>query len=853
MSYTEFANQTASQKVVLAIVNAKKRLVGWEVHSGSVYKLENQDYAAIESIEDSGTSYAEVADVSSITASKYYYDRDNNTLYLQATDSSNPNSRFLVVTIKNYFANSPQKLAHDLSTGYDVYWHPFIDNLSKYGVELDNSDQVGVALEGTGKLSMINDRDFWDNRYDRLTWENQECKVYSWSPTLDPSDAKLIFQGVVNTKSYNDKKIVLTLKDRLINLRQDFVLENMEDVAGVKIPSDLNEAKQRRIYGKVLGLIPTNIDQAVPDVGYPLTGTASFTAGSATVTGSGTAFYAEVSPDDVILSQGERYTVEAIVSDTELTLSDNYAANTASGQTIYLEPALSKTYINREWLVAGHALNQPSTTVVKGISQNTFTVADDTDFFVGDDIYIGTEPTGEFHTIDRVSSNLIKITQNLATVPTAGVTVKRLAVQDVRINQYKLRYVRDYTFDATNAKITLNTNAEFNVSPIGTINGTLTFNGTRTVTGSGTAFEKAVEPGQFIRLKTEANWYQVSSVESDTSLTLQTAAGYSGSGTGQLKQLRAISLDEDVLSCDVYGTTDDDTSSGVLLRTGAEIIKDILELHGMSSFLNAASFARATDEAPQLLGFAIPDTYSDTTTLKLREYIQRINQSILSSVVQNEDFEIECNILRPSRPTTLSQFREYDIISFNIDTFVDKIVKETVIRYGRKEYGFEGKANDVWSFTSKLSDSGQYLTQSQSTNTIDTLLVNEADAQIFANRWTFLQEIGTGIVKLTTKLQGAQLQVSDKIEIFHQKFYERLGGGKQKVAAISSLTQSGAEVDMELEDLGNAYTRVCLIAPTGHPDYNDATQEEKWQAGFITDNYGMINNDENTFNQNLIW
>jgi hypothetical protein len=67
-----------------------------------------------------------------------------------------------------------------------------------------------------------------------------------------------------------------------------------------------------------------------------LTGTVSKSAGSATLTGAGTAFQTELKPGCVISVPGtavEYFVVSAIASDTALTLSQS-AVYTASGQTV---------------------------------------------------------------------------------------------------------------------------------------------------------------------------------------------------------------------------------------------------------------------------------------------------------------------------------------------------------------------------------------------------------------------------------------------------------------------------------------------------------------------------------------
>lgn len=68
-------------------------------------------------------------------------------------------------------------------------------------------------------------------------------------------------------------------------------------------------------------------------------GTASFTNGSATVTGSGTAFIANASiGEGLIAPDGRTYEITNIVSDTSLTISPAYLGSTASGQGYAIAP-----------------------------------------------------------------------------------------------------------------------------------------------------------------------------------------------------------------------------------------------------------------------------------------------------------------------------------------------------------------------------------------------------------------------------------------------------------------------------------------------------------------------------------
>ena len=70
-TYAAFKEEESSSKITLAIMEASKRLKGWELDSGSVFSLNSFNVAIIESIEDSGVGLTAVTSKAAITAGTY--------------------------------------------------------------------------------------------------------------------------------------------------------------------------------------------------------------------------------------------------------------------------------------------------------------------------------------------------------------------------------------------------------------------------------------------------------------------------------------------------------------------------------------------------------------------------------------------------------------------------------------------------------------------------------------------------------------------------------------------------------------------------------------------------------------
>lgn len=852
-THAGYRDANVSEKGALVVLEAAKRLMGWVVHSGSVYKITAFDHPVLTSVEEDGTAVAAGASAS-LSAGQYYHDRDAKILYLRTTGSVTPNSVFIGLVFKLFFSNlGGVHLPNDLASGFDVHWLPLLADESDFGLEMDTQNQIGYAIEGAGSLRFIYDAAFWASRYDKLYWENQRAYVYSWNRNLPASSATKIYQGRIQSKGFSLTHVTFQLKDLLNELRQSPAATDLNDVAGARIPDSLKKAKKRLVYGYMIGYRPTNIDQELD--GYPLTGTVSINQATKTLTGVGTTFLKELSPDDeiVIGSDTVSYTIDAVTSDTAATITANYVAVNASGATWKIRPDHAKRYINRDWIVAGHALREPVTTVAESKSLTLIRVASVVDLRPDDEVTIGTESVE----ILRISGNWLALKLSLVSLPAVGASVTRSAVTNVYLNQRKLAKTTDYTYSAANGTLTLDELAEFNVAPIRILTGTLTFTNTsRTVTGSGTLLKNELARGHWIRGAGQSSWFEVLDVVSDTEVTLRAASTYTAAGVaGEHRAPEVYAEDQVVLSCDALGATDDGTTSGVLLYKAAQITKDILKKVGLTSSIDSASFTTAESLSEARLGLAIPVAFDGTTMPTARDVINKINQSVLGALIQDNSFNLQYVVLAPRRGSgTVTKLKEGDIQALSVKSDSSRIVKTAAVKYGAKEYDRVAAAPSDLTVTA-VSKPAQYLAKTTKEQPpVETVLVDSVNAQQLANRWAFLLEVAASRVSVRTKLKGLLVKVTDPVDIEHEKLYQRVGSTlKRKVAQAAVAKRSSRSAVLELEDLANAFSRCATITPNTAAAHASASDDEKVLNGYITDTYGMIANDSDTHGANLIW
>lgn len=844
-TFAEFKDREASEKVILAAFEARERVMGWSLLSGAVYQRTNVSSDRITLVEEDGSAYTEGSSTA-LSAGEWYHDRSANILYVRTTDDSNPNSKYIVKTENLYFSSIGVTAPYDHGTwsGYNVFWRDGLINTSGFKVEVDNENQLGEAIEGRGTITFGNEQDYWKSVFDKKSFFNSAITIYSWSPEIDFDEAQILFIGQIQDKDYSERQVRFTLRDRLNELRASVQLDRISDVAGVKAsPKTLNQF-QRRVYGEVKGHVPTSIDEVSSDTGYALSGTVSISSGTTTITGVGTSFLNDLSPDDELIINGgdSRVSIESIESDTSATLSEE-PDTTVGGASFAVDPSLPKFYTNREFVIAGHALREPTTTITVVKNTAEITVDDSTDFEADAEILVGSERSR----VRRVVGNKIRLDINLATLPTVGTTVKRLTVTNVRLGTRQLELTRDYTYDASTGRMSLEEDAEFNVAPTRVLAaGTVSFSsGSRTVTGSGTEFTSVLNPNSWIRARNQSTWYRVLQVNSDTELELRVASGETESNDVGLFKTPDVFSDEVPLSVDTLGLV----SSGVWLNTVPEIVEHLLEEAGLSSDIDTASFDTAKDLVYQRVGYVIPQRASDTRSITYKSAIADLNKSVFGTLIQNDAFLFEYRVIRPNRSaTSATRYFDADVLNWAVKSQLDKIAKTINVTYVPREFDWRSRG-DSTGLTTYENETAKFVSKATRTVDYETFLVNENDAVTLAQRLGFLFSVAYTTISATTKLQAASLKVSSIVNFEHEKLFDP----QRKVGAIKSISKDGFGVRLEIEDLASAFAACGTITEADANAWDDESARGRLFRGYVTDDFGMQDNDPDTFGVSRIW
>jgi len=637
-------------------------------------------------------------------------------------------------------------------------------------------------------------------------------------------------------------------------LRQPVALSLFTDADGI-VSKDAKNHFKRILYGQTNGVLLQSLDQVLG--GFVVDGTVSGSIGSQTITGIGTTFLKDCTPDDniEIVTQFETldFKINKVISDTEIEISEELETQIVN-QTLTLKPKTPYRFKNRKFFIADHKLRDPVATVVESVQLNRLRVDQIDDFFVNDIVSIN----GESVRIKRISGDTIILFQNLDNLPNIGDQLTKSPMRDLYFNGTSFLIDRDYSIsNLAQATLTLDEKAEFNITNPKKVNGTnVTFqNGSRIVIGIGTNFVEDFSARDWIRSDdiNHTDWYEILEIENETTLILRTQ--YDGANiiaTNTLKKNIAYIIDDSQVVCDCIGK---ETSSGKWIKTASDAVLDLLEMAGFEN-IDLDRFDESRQIADYVISMKLPLNYDDTEAPIIREVISLINKSVFGSLVSRSDFKISFDVLTPDRPQDLDELGDDDLIgqsSFSVQT-TSEIYRKIQANYAHFDADrFTGEAGAVVTeYTNSFVDN---LIGSKNEKVVDLYLYNPSEATTIAERYALIYSLTQSVVKVTSKLNLALKNINDKIWLSLDRLYSRLGSSadRKKIGIISKIQRDGETTTVEFSDLANQFNRVATVTPDDASDFAIAQENEKIKNGYIVDDITeLAGNDEADWGTNLI-
>jgi hypothetical protein len=859
LTYQEYSDKSSSEKIVVAHIEPSTKMINFTLDSGAIYKKTVDHYVL--SAEQSGVALTEVSS-SSLSSGEWYFDDSSKQLWVRLTADENPDDEFLVITFRLFFSNAPIKLPYDLNTGREVDYEPRIISTSKFSSQIE-SDQIGIALDGTGSIKLQNNDNYFRNIFEKLFWENKAVSIYSLSRDIEASSRRILYDGIIDEKAFSPDRVTFKLKDFITQLRDAIPMPKFTALDG-DIPESLIGAPKRRLYGTITGLLVQPLDMILDgyDVSGDFTLTATIGDGRSRLTNnSASTMTAELTKGDELsfidqFGEEHTFTIDSVEDGDDVLISDEPDIAIVD-QVMKVKPQRAPRTRNRTHLIAGHPIAQKEATVVTAEQLNRITVDSTTDLQEGNFLTFIVAGQEIDRIVKRIVGNQIVLTQNLGGKPAVGSTVRKSGIEEVFIESTALLRNRDFVVDNTGgeSKLIVDPLAEFNVAPEQSIGGNITFtNGSSTVTGSGSSFKAELRARDWIRPSNQLNaWHEILEIGEDGNLKL--VIPFTGTNTTSLaitKQPLFIA-DDTRVSLNCFGRTKDNLSTGKLIDNCAAIVRDLLTEAGLGSKLDSTSFDNAEGEAPYMPSLVLPlEPQQDAPTLK--DAVNLINRTIFGSLTKNIDFQIRYKVLHADKGLdNVKELRDHDFLKFKLRSVSKNIVLDTNVNYQHKDADrFTGER--VASTLSIQSDISNYLVKTKREISRDVYLFKEADADLVLRRWAFFSEIAQSLITLQGKINLANLSINDPVIIDLDRMFDRLGTASDKIriGLVSAVKNNGIDSEIEIDDLSGFLLTVCNMTETTADDYADASSRQRLLNGFMTNTKGIVNGLEYTDRINLM-
>lgn len=521
------------------------------------------------------------------------------------------------------------------------------------------------------------------------------------------------------------------------------------------------------------------------------------------------------------------YEIEEVVSDTELTLSDEIEATFTE---MFLIPVVPYHEFNRKWHIAGHKIRAISHTITAVIDESNFEMDSTSEFQEGDTVFI----LGFYRIIYRITGLKIRLNQSTTGASISDV-IEKVPVPVVYKDTKPFLFSRDFTITntPTDCFISLESDAEFNVAKRKSVSLMFNFvNGSDVVTVLSTDRDlTTIFKTRDWLITTDIThqiWYEILSVD-QLSIRLRVAyAGATLASTAISYKSPDYVNDDSLITADCYGME----WNSEWVKTPAHAVQQMLESIGETE-INYDSFDTAKIDCQYVSSLILPATIgADMPTLK--DAITLVNKSCFGSLYFDRDFKFTYKVLNSDKPAELRSIKDDDIISFSVST-KNQILGSVVVSY--KPYTDQTSGADTFKVIKVESDLVSYTSGIKTETIFPTYLYSDDDAQTIAERWSFFRSLSQSIVKVNAKMSFMLTNLNEAVFLDLERLFIRYGGnGRKKIGIINSVDKDGDSTSIGFNDMGNIFNRVPAICEDDQDDYLFSDSDDIAKFGFIVDN-----------------
>lgn len=263
MSYATLLTDEKVAHRYLVKLSPYRRIQSASLFSGSTYSLP-VSLGEVVAVIDQGQALTQVS-TTSLGAGEFYYDTDNEVLYVRLSGGQNPNTRWVIY---QYEINMGTVDAHwyriptDIATR-TVYWDPVIIEEPRITRNLSDSLAGYVPVQSTS-LRVNNAEHFLEKHLVASSFHRAAVDVWHWIGELDTANIKKVLTGYADAFTYSDETVSFKVKDQFDLFSLEYRHPTGEQTyLATDFPSldkTFEGRPVRKVFGVVDGFQPVNLD-----------------------------------------------------------------------------------------------------------------------------------------------------------------------------------------------------------------------------------------------------------------------------------------------------------------------------------------------------------------------------------------------------------------------------------------------------------------------------------------------------------------------------------------------------------------------------------------------------------------
>ena len=324
------------------------------------------------------------------------------------------------------------------------------------------------------------------------------------------------------------------------------------------------------------------------------------------------------------------------------------------------------------------------------------------------------------------------------------------------------------------------------------------------------------------------------------------------SGTGIFRNPTYIT-DRSLITCSAFGQTLDGTITGPFTGTAAEAVRTLLTINGLSEFLNTTTFIDSAANEPLIIGIYAPYNLRSQPPSVL-DLVNRITISTLGSIGLDENFLFKFQLLNGFKPESLDNIRRIDNNEIR-NTASETITASPIFRYTLRNIDASydlGEADPTSKLVRLENPRIGRLTDLDTSESVDLYLRKEADATAIADRYLNYSQRFNRIVSFQGALSLENISIGDVVLLDIIEIKNRQRNNIPFIGMVTSFVRNGQYINLNVDDFGGLFLRSATLNNDLATTFATSGETGRLLGTFLTDDNGIIDNDEDTFGFNVL-